>query len=540
MKRNDKPESRPSERPRPVAGPRGPLPWIAVLIGLPLAYAVAAWLLGARPSSAALILQGLVYLVFVVIALCFVLLPRAATRSRDPEAQVDEPEPLATLREPLGDLRELAGDQRRAGAARALGNALSALAPGEGSDLNLVTVDLPALFEDALQDWAACAAARGHELYGFIAPDLAGRAFVDAGRLRTAVDLVLFSGCYASRDGAIEFAAKAGDGEERGPRIDISLDCADAIHAGNTPLAALRRAVHALGGSASTDGRNGLHWRARVPFDVESTETRGEHSRPLADLRVHVAGESPLAPAARAYLEADGACLENDPAQGSVIVLAESSRRGRAEALSQSLKQRYPRTPLLCQAGIGELAGMLMDADGMLSLPVTRDELRRRIRSVLPEPRPRRGVPRALPEERIEPEASQPIGGDAHVLVAEDDMISARVVCRFLEVEGVEVTRVSDGLAALKHLEQGNIRLALLDMHMPKMDGLEVARRQRAHEKSNDGHRVILVALTASAADEDRRACKDAGMDAFLTKPVEREALRKLVKDVEVSKHLPD
>ena len=67
--------------------------------------------------------------------------------------------------------------------------------------------------------------------------------------------------------------------------------------------------------------------------------------------------------------------------------------------------------------------------------------------------------------------------------------------------------------------------LVLMDVHMPGSDGIEAARRIRAEEVTNGGPRTPIVALTANALDEDREACLAAGMDAFLTKPLDRERL---------------
>jgi CheY-like chemotaxis protein len=68
--------------------------------------------------------------------------------------------------------------------------------------------------------------------------------------------------------------------------------------------------------------------------------------------------------------------------------------------------------------------------------------------------------------------------------------------------------------------------LILMDVHMPAMDGLAAARAIRAEEHDGTGTpRTPIIALTANAFDDDRDACRDAGMDAFLVKPLQREAL---------------
>jgi CheY-like chemotaxis protein len=69
----------------------------------------------------------------------------------------------------------------------------------------------------------------------------------------------------------------------------------------------------------------------------------------------------------------------------------------------------------------------------------------------------------------------------------------------------------------------------LMDMRMPEMDGLSATRAIREAERTN-GHRIVVVALTANVLEGDRQACKDAGMDDFLAKPLELNLLRAVLE----------
>ena len=102
------------------------------------------------------------------------------------------------------------------------------------------------------------------------------------------------------------------------------------------------------------------------------------------------------------------------------------------------------------------------------------------------------------------------------VLVAEDDPVNALIARRTLERLGAEVDVVESGTAALKALEQMSFDAALLDQRMPGMGGPELARMARAN-----GWDIPLIALTANSTEADRKVCLDAGMDEFLTKPVD-------------------
>jgi PAS domain S-box-containing protein len=108
-----------------------------------------------------------------------------------------------------------------------------------------------------------------------------------------------------------------------------------------------------------------------------------------------------------------------------------------------------------------------------------------------------------------------------HILLAEDNPINMLLVRELLRRRGHRVTEVTTGGDAVKALARQRFDLLLTDIHMPGMDGIEAARAIRAAEEREQRPRTPIVALTADALDEGRRACRDAGMDGFLTKPVD-------------------
>ncbi len=110
-----------------------------------------------------------------------------------------------------------------------------------------------------------------------------------------------------------------------------------------------------------------------------------------------------------------------------------------------------------------------------------------------------------------------------HILVAEDNAIAGRVITTLLQRQGYRTSLALDGESALAELGQQAFDLAFVDLRMPKIDGLELARRQRARE--DGGRRLPLIALTANAAEEVRQQCLAAGMDDFLAKPVDPKGL---------------
>ena len=105
------------------------------------------------------------------------------------------------------------------------------------------------------------------------------------------------------------------------------------------------------------------------------------------------------------------------------------------------------------------------------------------------------------------------------VLVVEDDEDIAQVLQRSLRIEGYEVRCASDGIAALEQGRTFAPDLVILDLGLPKMDGLEVARELREHDD------VPILILTARDALESRVEGLDSGADDYLVKPFERQEL---------------
>ncbi|HPG85719.1 MAG TPA: transporter substrate-binding domain-containing protein [Spirochaetales bacterium] len=111
------------------------------------------------------------------------------------------------------------------------------------------------------------------------------------------------------------------------------------------------------------------------------------------------------------------------------------------------------------------------------------------------------------------------------VIVAEDEAINRLYLKRLLETSGYTVSPAGNGLDALEAAGSGSWDFILMDVSMPRMDGLEATRRIRAMEADRGLTRTPIIALTAHAYAEDRQACVAAGMDGFLSKPFAEPAL---------------
>lgn len=115
------------------------------------------------------------------------------------------------------------------------------------------------------------------------------------------------------------------------------------------------------------------------------------------------------------------------------------------------------------------------------------------------------------------------------ILVAEDNLVNQRVAVAMLGKLGFVPTVVADGMAVLAAFEQEDYDLVLMDVQMPKLDGREATRRLRAELPAQRQPRI--VAVTASALEGDREACLESGMDAYLTKPLRSEVLRRVLSE---------
>ncbi|MCC7116370.1 MAG: response regulator [Burkholderiales bacterium] len=147
-----------------------------------------------------------------------------------------------------------------------------------------------------------------------------------------------------------------------------------------------------------------------------------------------------------------------------------------------------------------------------------------RLPLVLPPAAPAGSAPAAAAAD-----ANAPVGLRAPadpILVAEDDEVNRTVLAKQLELIGIDADMARDGVQALAMWRDRRYALLLTDLHMPELDGYELARAIRADEASRGESRRPIVALTANALRSEAERTRAAGIDDTLFKPIQLDALR--------------
>ena len=124
---------------------------------------------------------------------------------------------------------------------------------------------------------------------------------------------------------------------------------------------------------------------------------------------------------------------------------------------------------------------------------------------------------------------------DARILLAEDSQTNAMVASGFLQAAGARVDLATNGIEVLDATDRHHYDLIVMDVSMPEMDGIEATKALRA--KGGWTKSVPILALTANASRDDKRRCIEAGMDEFLTKPIERVKLLMGVSKLLADRH---
>jgi two-component system sensor histidine kinase/response regulator len=185
--------------------------------------------------------------------------------------------------------------------------------------------------------------------------------------------------------------------------------------------------------------------------------------------------------------------------------------RGTRIVLMAPMSRRVPREEM-----------QALDIKGLVTKPVRRRALQECVARALQEGRGAEAAVAAVADQGSSGRAARP--PRPRVLVVEDNPVNQKVAARILEKAGCRVDVVANGLEAITAYERSPYALIMMDCQMPTMDGYEATRQIRARERETGKH-VAIVAMTAHALEGDRERCLVAGMDDYLSKPVEPEQI---------------
>jgi CheY-like chemotaxis protein len=403
-------------------------------------------------------------------------------------------------------------------------------------------VDIERLLQGAAELLSPRAHAKGLEIAWAVDPGLPP-ILADEGRLKQILLNLAGNAVKFTREGGVLIAAAAvgtrirfsvrdtGPGvtpEEQArifePFAQGSARASALIESTGLGLAIVRKLALALGGEIglkSAPGEGACFW-----FEAEFAPAGPAiPDRDLAGVEVAIVSSSDVvAEAAARQVAASG----GRPLRYASMAEARGAPPGAPMLVDYALSRtRRPRPPhdrpsivLLTPEQRGRIPALRRSGfDGYLIKPLRRASLAVRVlavgsRAALDRPQP--------PAEDERARAST--GAGARVLMAEDNPINAMLGRALLEREGCTVDRVKTGAEAVAAAQSQSYDLILLDLRMPGLGGVEAARSMRAA-----GVVAPIAALTADAFDETRRACLRAGMDDFLAKPLDPEALRGLL-----------
>jgi len=235
--------------------------------------------------------------------------------------------------------------------------------------------------------------------------------------------------------------------------------------------------------------------------------------------------------AAMAFTALKKAHAQGEPYRLAVLDyrMPETDGLGLAERILQDPELASTGLIMLSSTGHSSIAGRCRELGlaGCLSKPVKQSELLDVILSALG------AQDKSARQPAVEGESSTPRPARSlRVLLAEDNPVNQRLVVKLMEKQGHKLVVTGNGQEALAALERDTFDLVLMDVQMPEMGGFEAARHIREREASTGTH-IPIIAMTAHALKGDRERCLEAGMDAYVSKPIQArllfEAIEKLV-----------
>ncbi|MFZ6863174.1 ATP-binding protein [Undibacterium sp. Ji67W] len=215
------------------------------------------------------------------------------------------------------------------------------------------------------------------------------------------------------------------------------------------------------------------------------------------------------------------------------VCLFDCQRTETSKTLLEQLRQKHPEAYiiLLGSDDIKDLDGKKLEYFASLPVPIKYSSLfaaiqqaQDRRQGLMPNTPNMRGTPLRRNEDQIINKQIVKQQSEK-ILIVEDNLINQKVAISILEQLGYQSAVANNGEEGVAMARTGHYALILMDCHMPVMDGFEATRRIREMEQESGKHTPI-IALTANAMREERPQCLEAGMDDYLSKPVNKSELK--------------
>jgi signal transduction histidine kinase/ligand-binding sensor domain-containing protein/CheY-like chemotaxis protein/HPt (histidine-containing phosphotransfer) domain-containing protein len=443
-------------------------------------------------------------------------------------------------------------------------------------DLERIDMDLRNIVDDVARLLAIQAHAKGLELITNVDSLIPEQLVGDPGRVRQVLLNLGSNAIKFTRDGEVSIGVKLVSIDALGTtiRCDVrdtgmgipaarieslfqpfsQIDASTTRHYGGTGLglSIVRRLVALMGGDSgvdSTEGVGSVFWfTARFGISSRKPEARRFNPEPLRNRHVLVVDDNAtnreVLCRQLTLLGMSSICVDNAAAalqalEGSInggrqfdlAVLdymmpgCDGFELGRRIADDERLKAT--RLVLLTSAqairGAEDFAALGFAA--YLLKPVSQRDLRECLSYVM-------SVEGAKWHERTQPivvaGGIREMLGHQRVLLAEDNLVNQKVALQTLEKIGYDVDVASNGVEAISGWETGRYHIILMDCQMPVMDGYQATREIRLRERG--ASRIPIIALTADAMQGTEQQCREAGMDDYLTKPLDRKRLSETIE----------
>jgi PAS domain S-box-containing protein len=302
-------------------------------------------------------------------------------------------------------------------------------------------------------------------------------------------------------------------------------------------LAISKRLVEAMGGEIGIDpmpeGTGSAFWFTVPAITVRPAPEKADEA--LAGIRVSVVTRNPILREglAKQIRLAGGEIADTNDRENPAHVSIFDAGCDMLPNSPLTLENAVPSLVLVTPAARGRLEALkALGFSGYLVKPVRPASLIERILVARNAPRTLSMAEEMPSDKKTPPAVTAPAaaaGRGLKILLAEDNPINALLTRELLRRRGFAICEVTTGEAALRAVEKDPFDLLLTDIHMPVMDGIEAARAIRAFETKAGRKRLPIVALTADALETGKHACQDAGMDGFLTKPIDPAELDEML-----------